>query len=68
MKWSQVAPGEVWIGYCEKILLERVIKHWKRMPKKVIESPSLEAFNLEEQVWCLGTWFSGRIGSVNSWT
>lgn len=43
--------------------IERVIKHWNKLPRVVVESPSLGLFKSHVGV-LLGIWFSGDPGSV----
>lgn len=43
MKWPQVVPG-MGLGWdiMKNFFLEGVIEHWNRLPRDVVESPSLE--------------------------
>lgn len=43
--------------------MEKVVKHWHRLPEAVVESPSL-GVSKNMWMWHLGRWFSGERGSA----
>lgn len=44
MTQPQDVSGDSQMGYQGKFLAEKLVKQWKRLPKEVLELPSLEVY------------------------
>lgn len=51
------------MGIRNNFFSKQVGKHWNRLPRKLLESPSQEVFKGHADV-VLRTWFSGKLGSA----
>jgi len=57
----KLCEGRFTLGIRKNFCTERVAKHWKRLPREVVESPSLEVFQKTCRCGTLGHGLAGMV-------